>query len=267
LNDGSGDRARAVVIILAVAGALAAGCGNKNPYAAGSFQRAACYAEHEDYQLAADAFGVFVRQNPADSLAAEGQYRKALAYLELHEYPLAVVELQILQKDYPNSPLVEEAMFREGEAYLAQVGRLERDVSGAYSAREHFLKFVRRYPNYAQMSAVRARLTEISDLLVRKRLQAAHVYEQLGRWEAVALTLDHVIDEEPDSALLDQVLLRRAEVAQRLFDLSTARTMYDRLLTAYPNSDLAGRARTGLAALGPAAAPAPVPAAGTGETP
>ncbi len=263
MNDGSGDRARAVVIILAVAGALAAGCGTKNPYAPGTFERAACYAEGENYQLAADAFAVFVRQNPADSLAAEAQYRKALAYMELREYPLAAVELQILQKDYPNSPLVEDAMFREGEAYLAQVGRLERDISGAYDAREHFRKFARQYPNSPHMPAVRARLTEISDLLVRKRLQAAHVYEQLGRWEAVGITLDHIIAEEPESALLDQVLLQRADVALRLYDPATARTMYTRLLTAYPDSPLAGRARDGLAALGPA----PVPAAGTGETP
>lgn len=265
MNDGSGDRARAVVTILAVAGALAlgAGCGTKNPYPPGTFERAARYAENEDFQLAADAFGTFVRQNPADSLAAEAQYRKAMSYMELHEYPLAAVELQILQKDYPNSPLVEDAMFREGEAYLAQVGRLERDVSGAYDAREHFRKFARRYPDSAHIPDVRARLTEISDLLVRKRLQAARVYEQLGRWEAVAITLDHIIDEEPDSALLDQVLLQRAEVAQRLYDPATARAMYTRLLTAYPDSDLAGRARDGLAALGPA----PVPADGTGEAP
>jgi outer membrane assembly lipoprotein YfiO len=263
LNDGSGDRARAVVISLAIAGALAAGCGTRNPYAPGSFQRAACYAEHEDFQLAADAFAVFVRQNPADSLAADAQYRKAGAYMELREYPLAAVELQILQKDYPNSPLVEEAMFLEGEAYLAQVGRLERDVSGAYNARDHFLKFARMYPSSLRISAVRAHLTEISDLLVRKRLRATRVYEQLGRWEAVAITLDHVIDEEPDSAILDQVLLRRAEVALRLDDAATARTMYTRLLTAYPDSDLAGRARSGLAALGPAL----VPAAGSGEIP
>jgi outer membrane assembly lipoprotein YfiO len=263
LNDGSGGRARAVVIILAVAGALAVGCGTKNPYAPGTFERAACYAEHDDFQLAADAFGAFVRQNPADSLAAEAQFRKGRAYMELHEYPLAAVELQILQKDYPNSPLVEDAMFYEGEAYLAQVGRLERDVSGAYDAREHFRKFARTYPNSPHIPAVRARLTEISDLLVRKRLQAAHVYEQLGRWEAVAITLDHIIDEEPDSALLDQVLLRRAEVARRLYDPATARTMYTRLLTAYPDSPLAGRAREGLDALGPA----PVPLTGTGDTP
>ncbi len=183
--------------------------------------------------------------------------------MELHEYPLAAVELQILQKDYPNSPLVEDAMFKEGEAYLAQVGRLERDVSGAYSARDHFRKFARMYPQSAHLPAVDARLTEISDLLVRKRLQAARVYEQLGRWEAVAITLDHILAEEPDSALLDQVLLRRAEVAQRLYDPATARAMYSRLLADHPDSDLAGRARDGLAALGPA----PVPAAGSGETP
>jgi outer membrane assembly lipoprotein YfiO len=263
LNDGRGDRARAVFISLAVAGALAAGCGTKNPYAPGTFERAVHFEEHDSYQFAADAFGAFVRQNPADSLAAEAQYRKALAYLELHEYPLAAVELQILQKDFPNSPLVEDAMFREGEAYLAQVGRLERDITGAYNARDHFRKFARLYPDSPHLPAVNAHLTEISDLVVRKRLQAAQVYRQLDRWEATSITLGHILDEEPESALLDQVLLQRAEAAIHIYDPATARAMYSRLLTEYPDSPLAARARDGLAALGPA----PVPIAGSGDTP
>lgn len=252
MNDGSGGRARAAVIILAAAGAALLGCGTRNPYLPGTFERAVHFAEHEDYQLAADAFGIYVRQNPADSLAAEAQFRKGMAYIALREYPLAAVEMQILQKDYPTSPLVEEAMFREGEAYLAEVGRLERDVSGATTARDHFQRFLRVYPQSSFVPQVQARLAEIADLLVRKRLQATNVYEQLGRWEAVGLTLDHLLAEEPASSLLDQVLLRRARAALEVNDAATARAMYARLLAEYPQSPLAKRAQSGLDALGPA---------------
>lgn len=252
MNDGSGGRARAVVIILAATGAFLIGCGTGNPYAPGTFERAVHYAEHEDYQFAADAFGVFVRQNPADSLAAEAQFRKAMAYVALREFPLAAVELQILQKDYPTSPLVEEAMFREGEAYLAEVGRLERDVSGADSARDHFQRFIRTYPQSTFLPQVHARLAEIADLLVRKRLQAVDVYEKLGRWQAAGLTLEHILADEPASSLRDQVLMRRAAAARKTHDDATARAMYEQLLAEYPASPLAKRARAELDSLGPA---------------
>ncbi len=225
------------------------GCAASNPYSVGSFQRAEFYSDHDRPQEAADAFGLFVRHNPADSLAAEAQYRKGIEYMKVKEYPLAAVELQILQKDYPTSPRVEDAMYQEGVAYLDEIGRVERDVSGAYDARAQLQKFLRNYPDSQYASDAKAKLAEISDLLVRKRLRAVNVYRQLGHWQAVAITLDYILDEEPGSTLIDQVLLRRAEVAHHLDDDATARTMYQRLLDEYPDSMLASRARSELAAL------------------
>jgi len=237
--------------------ALAAGCSSSNPYALGSYERGIHWLEQQEYQEAADAFEVFVRQNPTDSLAARAQYQKALAYMEIGEYPLAAVELQILAQDYPTSELVEAARFREGECYYLQVGRIERDVTPAYEARLHWLDFARDYPTSQYIPQVREYMQEIADLLVRKRLRAVQVYRQLGRWDAVALALDRILEEEPTSRLIDGVLLERAKVAERLDDPATARAMYQRLLDQHPDSERSGEARERLAQLPPAADPAP----------
>ena len=130
------------------------------------------------------------RQHPTDTLAAQAQFEKAMAYMEIKEYPLVAVELQILVQDYPISPLVEAARFHEGECYYFQVGRVERDVTQAYEARLHWLDFARQYPNSEFMPLVREYMQEITDLLVDKRLRAVKVYRQLGRWQAVGISLD-----------------------------------------------------------------------------
>ena len=242
----AGDRRRQLGLFLVFASLLLAaglgGCGASNPFPLGSYQRGMFFVEQEMYPEAVSALDNFIRHNPTDSLAVEAQYHKAMTYMDMEEYPLAAVEMQILRKDYPTSDRVEEAYFQEGVAYLRQVGRLERDITGAYEARLQFLNFLREYPNSRFIPQVREYMQEISDMMVEKRLQQVKVYRQLGRYEAVAVTLDDVLREEAGSRLLDRVLMTRAEAALKLADPDTARTLLERLLTEFPDSPLTGRA-------------------------
>lgn len=245
--------AAALAVALCLLGA-AAGCGLHNPYPVGSFERGAYYAERGNAVEAVAALESFVRHNPTDSLAAEAQYLKAMTYMDMEEYPLAAVEFQILRKDYPTSERVEDAFFQEGLAYLGQVGRVERDLTGAYDARAHFRRFLEAYPRSPRAAEAQAKLQEISDLVVRKRLSQVNVYRQLGRHEAVAVTLDDVLAAEPGSALLDQVLWERARTALKLQDTATAARLYRRLVAEFPDSDAGRRAAAALRGL-PEAAP------------
>lgn len=231
---------------------LSAGCSAKNPHATGSYERAVYYAEHGKNIEAVGAFESFVRNNPVDSLTAEAQYRKALTYMAMEEYPLAAVEFQIMRKDYPTSPLVEDALFEEGKAYLRQVGRIERDVSGAYEARLHFLKFSQEYPGSQHMPEIVGYMQEISDLMVRKRLKQIKVYEQLRRHKAIAIVLDGIMSDESASTLIPQVMWERARVAKVLEDPATAVAMYEALVELGTEGEYHDRAVAALGKISPA---------------
>jgi len=230
------------VLAALAAALLLAGCGAGNPYRVGTYERGAFFADRGKNLEAVTAFDAFVRRSPTDSLAAEAQYRKAQCYMQLKEYPLAAVEFQILRKDYPTSDLVEDALFYEGMAYFDQVGRIERDVTGAYEARLHFLKFSQEYPSSAHMPEVVSAMREISDLMVRKRLAQVKVYRQLGRHGAAAITLDELLKDEAASSLMPRVLWERAVTARKLDDADTEKRMYQRLVNEYPDSPEAARA-------------------------
>ena len=92
-------------------------------------------------------------------------------------------------------------------------------------------------------------MEEISDLMVRKRLEQIKIYKQLHRYEAVAITLDGVLTEEAGSSLIPDVLWERARVAGKLDDPDTAESMYQRLVTEFPDSRYADRAGKALRAL------------------
>ncbi len=226
-----------------------AGCGTKNPHPRDSYEYGVFWAENGKHLQAVNALESFVRRNPTDSLAVHAQFKKAETYIEMKEYPVAAVELKILRQDFPTSPLVEDAYFLEGEAYLKEVGRIERDVTGAYKARLHFLDFSQRYPQSSYMPRVREYMEHIADLLVEKKLRNAHVFEQKGQHQAVAVTLDTILDTEPTSSLIDRVLLMRGKVAEKLDDNETATNMFQRLLTEYPHSEYAEQAQQHLATI------------------
>lgn len=228
---------------------LLVGCGLHNPHPVGSFERGAYYAERGNNLEAIQALESFTRHHPTDSLAAEAQYLKGTTYMAMAEFPLAAVEFQILRKDYPVSVRVPDAHFMEGEAYLAQVGNVERDLTGAHQARLHFVRFTEEYPDSPHIPAVQERLREISDLMVRKRLSQVKVYRQLGRHQAVAMGLDDALRYEAGSALIDLVLWERARTARKLEDEATAAEMYQRLIDEYPESRYTDSARKALADL------------------
>lgn len=237
------------LVLAAVFGGLVAGCAGSNPNPPGTLDRADYYASRGKRLEAVAAYEAFVRHNPTDSLAAEAQFRKAMVYMDLKEYPLAAVEFQILRKDFPTSDRVEEASFQEGLSYERQVGNVERDASGAYQAREHFLRFKESYPQSTRMAAVDAELTAISDLVVRKRLAQVEVFRQLKRWKAVAVVLDGLIADEGGSTLLPQALWERAEAAERLAEPAVAATYYQRLAESFPQDRRAAAAAESAARL------------------
>lgn len=235
------------LFILLLAGSLlSAGCAAKNPHQAGTFDRAVFFAEQGKDLQAVGAFESFVRHNPLDSLAAEAQYRKGMTYMEMQEYPLASVEFQIMRKDYPTSPFVEDALFQEGRAYLFQVGRVERDVTGAHEARLQFLQFSQQYPGSRYMPEVVEHMEEISDLMVRKRLEQVKIYGQLKRYTAIAIVLDDIMIEEAGSSLMPEVMWRRAAVAKRLDDPDTAGDMYEKLISLGDENEYYKRATSAL---------------------
>lgn len=225
--------------------AAAAGCGGGNPHPTGTLDRADFFAGKGKRLEAVAAYEAFVRHNPTDSLASEAQFRKAMIYMDLKEYPLAAVEFQILRKDFPTSDRVEESLFQEGLAYRRQVTDIARDTSGALEARRHFERFREQYPQSPRLADVTRELADISDLIVRKRLDQAKVFRQLGRWRAVAAVLDRLLADEAGSSLLPRVLWERAVAAEKLADPAAAASFYQRLAAGYPDDD---RARDAAAA-------------------
>jgi len=228
---------------------LLAGCGGSNSHISGTFAHAESYRVAGKHREAVEAYSLFLRRSPTDSLATLAQFEKAMSYVVLKEFPLAVVEFQILRQEYPTSELVEEAFFREGEALLAQVNGVEKDITAAHEAREQFLAFLQTYPASPFGNQARARLVEISDLVVSKHLRSAHMYKRMKKYEATVVVLDRLLATERRSTLVPVILIERAGMARILAAPQDERRFLQRIIDEYPNSSQAKSARRRIASL------------------
>ena len=238
----------ASVLILA---ACAVGCGSSNPYPVGSYERAVDFRDRGKHQQAADAYGLFLRRSPTDSLAAQAQFDKARSYMEIKEYPLAAVEYQILRQEYPTSELLEEAMFQECESYLLQVGRAERDMTPGFEARDRYLSFLRTYPMSPFRPTVEERLVQISDMVVVKQLKTVDLYRRLKKHESAAIVLDRLIESERKTRLRDRLFWERYRTAIRLEETPVAIEQLEHLIAECPGSSYLNQAQKQLTRLQP----------------
>jgi outer membrane assembly lipoprotein YfiO len=229
--------------LMAAAAFLISGCSTANPYSGGSLERAVFFKDEGKDREAAEAFGMFIRRSPTDSMAAWAQLEKGMCYSRLEEYPLAAVEFQILRQEYPVSELVEDAIYQEAHAMLDQVGNIHRDISPAIDARIRFQTYIDMYPMSRHTPGARDALREIGDLIVEKNLNIAKTYRSMGKHKAAAIMLDRMMETEKESKLLDEVYLMRAKAARKLDDRETALTFLDKLLSDFPESDKADEAR------------------------
>ena len=234
--------ARSLMFFVPLFAVVIVGCGGSNPHALGSYDRALAFSQDGKHQEAADAYGLFLRRSPTDSLAAQAQFDKARSYMELREYPMAVVEFQILRQEYPTHALVQEAMFQECESKFLQVGRIERDMTPGFEARDSYLSFLRTYPMSPWRSAVDARLVEISDMVVNKQLKSVDLYRRMKKHESAAIVLDRLIESERKSTLRDHLIRERALTAEKLDDTETAVEHWERLIEEHPESSYADEA-------------------------
>ena len=237
-----------VALLVALFGVLGlSACGGAHKaYPEGSFERGQVLYEDESWFEAVEDLRLFIRRAPTDPRAAEAQYMIGMARYQDEDYPVAAVEFEILRNDYPTSDRVDDAWFMQGMCYVEQVPRVELDQSTTRQAVQHFVRYLREYPAGKHKAEAEEELKKLNRHLDQKELDAALLYQKMGRWEAAAVTVGALLEMRPDSELRPEMLLLAGDANRRLVAWDEARQAYQTFLRDYPDHDRAGEARKGL---------------------
>lgn len=240
------ERARGLLLTLAL-GALVAGCGGAyKGYPSGSFERGKAQFDDEKWFESVEDLRVFIRRSPTDPRAPEAQYMIGMARYNDEDFPVAAVEFEILRNDYPTSELADDAWYMQGMCYVEQVPRTALDQATTRQAVEHFARYLREYPAGKHRAEVEAQLRELNLHLDRKEFDAARLYRRQKQWQAAAVTVDTLLELRPDSQLRPEALLLSGEVHARQLQTDAAIEAYRTFLRDYPDHPRAREARRGL---------------------
>jgi outer membrane protein assembly factor BamD len=194
----------------------------------------------------------------ADSFYLEGG-SKGLAQAE--------VEYRDWRQFFPDDPLADDVMLKEAEIHLRQVMSPDRDPTHAKLAEQRLKELLRRYPNTDAKEGVEEKMTEVQEILAMHELKVAQFYFDIRESaQAAQMRTEEILNKYPNFSRFDEALWLHAKAMEIQEDTETASRDLARIVTSYPNSEYAERARELLQKWGkpvpeadPAKASAPAP--------
>ena len=183
-------------------------------------------------------------------------------YLQGGTKSLAQAELEYRDwiQFFPDDSLADDTMMKMAEIHLKQIQAADRDTTHAKLAERQLKELLRRYPNSDQKQEIERLMNEVSEILALHELKVARFYFDIrGSAQAAQMRTDEILNKYPNFSRFDEALYLHAQAMEMQEDTDTASRDLARLVTNYPHSEFAERAKATLQKWGkPAPEPDPV---------
>lgn len=183
---------------------------------------------------------------PNDPLGRRSLLRVADTYFNQGD-PISLVEAQYKYRDFlnrfPGSENADYAMLQIAMVSYKQMERPDRDQQKTREAVEKFQEMIRAYPRSPLRAQAEAKLQEALDRLARHEHLVAKFYAKRGSHNAAVQRLNHLIDTYPNYSGRDAAFYDLGNALAHLGRAGEARLYFERVLTEFPKSDYAERAR------------------------
>jgi outer membrane protein assembly factor BamD len=247
---GSAVRLATFALVLALSGAVVAGCSGSGEATADSaqeaFDRAQDALTRRKYDRAVELFRTTLDFGRTGEIADDAQLGLARAYAGSREYLLAGAEFTRFIDLYRADPRVEEAAYERIQSYAALSPTYELDQTDTATAMSYIEGFLSQYPTSPRAPAAQALLAEMREKLARKQYEEGRLYERRDLFEAAVISYRGVLDQYPTSVYADDALFGAVRAQVRLADNSVAARqearyrealrLYDQLVSLFPQS-------------------------------
>ncbi len=220
-----------------------------------AFQRAEDFYAQKKWLRARSYYQHVYENYPSDPLGRRSLLRIADTYY-MQGDPVNLVEAQYKYRDfinrYPGSDRADYAMLQIAMVSYKQMEKPDRDQQKTREALEKFNDMLRAYPRSPLHAEAETRHQEVLDRLAKHEQIIARYYMKRRSWDAAVRRLNYVVDNYRQFNERDAVFFDLADCLEHLGRKGEARLYYDRLVSEFPKSDFAERARKKLQVLGAA---------------
>ena len=192
-------------------------------------------------------FYQYVYENfPNDPLGRRSLLRVADTYYEQRD-AVNLVEAQYKYRDfinrYPGSDRADYAMLQIGMVSYQQMERADRDQAKTRESVEKLNDMIRAYPRSALRPEAEKRLQDALDRLAKHEHIVARYYMKRHSFPAAVQRLNYLIDTYPKYPERAGAFYDLASSLENLGRKGEARLYYERVMSEFPQSDYASRAK------------------------
>lgn len=208
--------------------------------------RAEDFYAHHKWQRARTYYTYLYENHPNEVLGRRSLLRVADTYYEQGD-AVNLVEAQYKYRDfvnrYPTSEQADYAMLRMAMCSYKQMERPDRDQGKTKEALEKFTDMLRTYPNSALKDEATARRQDVLDRLAKHEHLVARFYIKRHSWNAAVQRLNFLIDTYPNYGDRAGVFYDLGTALHSLGRKGEAKLYFERVVTEFPQSDYADRAK------------------------
>ena len=214
------------------------------------FEKAEALFENRKWMRARTHYSHVYENYPNDPLGRRSLLRIADTFYEQGD-AVNLVEAQYKYRDfinrYPTSDQADYAMLRIAMCSFRQMERADRDQTKTKEAVEKFNDMLRSHPNSPLRAEGEAKRQEALDRLGRHEHLVARFYMKRGSWTAAVQRLNFLVDTYPNYNDRAAVLFDLGTSLAHLGRNGEARLYFERVLSEFPQSEYADRAKRRLA--------------------
>jgi outer membrane protein assembly factor BamD len=210
------------------------------------YQRAEEQFTNRKWQRARTYYQHVYENFPNDPLGRRSLLRIADTYYQQGD-PVNLVEAQYKYRDfinrYPTSEQADYAMMQIAMCSFQQMEKPDRDQQRTREAVEKFDDMIRAFPRSPLRADAEARRQEAVDRLAKHEHMIARFYIKRGSFNAAVQRLTFLVDTYPAYAERDGAFYDLGMALDELGRDGEARLYYERVVTEFPKSDYAERAK------------------------
>ena len=192
--------------------------------------------EEEDWTNAAKKFEEVDRQHPYSKEARDATLMAAYAYKQSGKLPEAVDAARRYLTLYPGTKEAALAQHIIASAYYERVNDATRDQSDTKKALVELETLVNRYPDSRYVEEAKKRIRLSRDVLAASEMNVGRWYQKKAQYLAAINRFRTVVSEYPNTAHVEEALMRLTETYYALGIVNEAQTAAAVLGHNFPNS-------------------------------
>ena len=217
-----------------------------------AFQKGEEQYAKKKYQKARTYFSYIFENFPNDPLGRRALLRVADSYFAQRD-AVNLVEAQYKYRDfinrYPGSDRADYAMLQIAMVSYQQMERPDRDQQKTNEALEKFDEMLRAYPTSKLRPEAEARRQDVLDRLAKHEHIVARFYMKRKANNAAILRLNGIVERYPNYKDKDAVFFDLGTSLAAMGRKAEARLYFERVVSEFPKSEYAARAKRRLDSL------------------